>query len=65
MTQQTTRKSSSGQGITVTLQQEKETKNTVRYDADDSRLRTIYLTKEAFGLLGSPESIEVTIKPAK
>lgn len=44
---------------------EKETKNTVRYQADaHDSITYIYVSKTADAKLGSPDAISITIKPA-
>jgi len=55
--------------LTVTLRQTKETKNTVRYEEPESDqptvIGTLYLQKWAVRRLDDPETITVTIAPAR
>lgn len=48
----------------VELSKSKDTKNTVRFDADadDAATSNVYLTKAAAEALGNPEKITVEIK---
>ncbi len=48
------------------LSKSKDTKNTVRFDADgeDAATSNLYLTKAASEALGNPSKIEIEIAPA-
>lgn len=55
--------------LEVTLTAEKTTKNTVRYREEETEeippvFKTLYIQKEALGLLGStrPEKLKVTVE---
>lgn len=53
--------------VSRTFDKEKETKNKVRFaenfgDGTPEAVGSLYMTKEAFNDLGSPEQVEVEIK---
>jgi hypothetical protein len=50
--------------VTVPLEREKETKNTVRFKGDDDRLGMIYVPKQTVRQLGDPATLQVTLLAA-
>jgi hypothetical protein len=54
--------------VEVTLNAERETKNTVRFaeqgDPEDHAVGTIYVPKATLDRIGNPTSIRVSIEPA-
>jgi hypothetical protein len=65
-----TAKSTATTGVTAVFVQEKETKNSVRYEEEVENGKEpivgtyFYIKKSLFEKLGSPEAIEVTVKVA-
>lgn len=54
--------------ISVSMNRERDTKNTVRFaeegEREDQQLGTIYLPKRTLADLGNPKSVTVTIEAA-
>lgn len=50
--------------IDVTMTRVKETKNTIRFEAEDEAVDTLYVQKSALAEIGNPETITVTIAAA-